>query len=374
MSDASYKHTVGIVRTLGRRGHCVTVLASGPDDLASRSRYCSSVEYVPDSADPRFAVAVARVLERNPQDLIIPVGYAATLRLAESRDQLPQFVRMETADLAQIQFAADKARVRQLAMELRVPAPKTLYPSGFEELQECAAQFGYPMLLKPRCEGPKGRVHCVRDANALRRASLGWVSNHANGNEMPMVQEFIPGYGCGFFALYQHGQCKRIFMHRRVREDTPDAGASSCAESFYSERLKELGMKMLTALEWHGVAMVEFRYDERDRDFKLLEINPKFWGSLDLALAAGVDFPSYLCAIATGEDLTYSEDYQRNLRFQWFFSGDLQHMARRPSSAAHVLVDCLNPRVKSNVWLGDLGPNVQEARLAAKALWRRVRK
>jgi len=133
-------------------------------------------------------------------------------------------------------------------------------------------------------------------------------------------------------------------------------------------------MRLLDALQWHGVAMVEFRYDERDKDYKLLEINPKFWGSLDLALAAGVDFPSYLCQMARGATLAYSEEYQRNLAYHWPFSGEIKHVMRRPSSAGRVLADCLNPRVRSNIWPSDCGPNLQEVFSMWESLWNRIRK
>ena len=119
---------------------------------------------------------------------------------------------------------------------------------------------------------------------------------------------------------------------------------------------------MLDALQWHGVAMVEFRRDSRDGDYKLIEVNPKFWGSLDLALAADADFPGDLCRMALGEDLPFTDVYQRNLRFQWPLSthGDLFHLWMRPASFINVMGDLLNPRVKSNVSWTDPGPNFQE--------------
>ena len=118
--------------------------------------------------------------------------------------------------------------------------------------------------------------------------------------------------------------------------------------------------------------MVEFRYDVRDNNYKLLEINPKFWGSLDLALAAGVDFPLGLLQMARGGQLDYSEDYRRELRYHWPLSGEVQHVIQRPSSLMPVLLDLLNPRVRSNIWLSDPRPNVQEAVSLFHSSWRRV--
>ncbi len=189
-----------------------------------------------------------------------------------------------------------------------------------------------------------------------------------------MIQEFIPGFGCGFFAVYQDGTCKQTFMHRRIREVPPSGGVSCCAESYYDQRLMEYGKRLLDRLEWHGVAMVEFRYDERDQDYKLMEVNPKFWGSLDLALEAGVEFPYYLCQMARGRQLEYSEDYNRHLRYHWLLN-DLQHVLMRPASFGAVVADSLRPSVKSNISWADLRPNLLEpfTRVAnlSRRLWRK---
>jgi hypothetical protein len=129
---------------------------------------------------------------------------------------------------------------------------------------------------------------------------------------------------------------------------------------------------MLDALNWHGVAMVEFRRDDRDGEYKLMEVNPKFWGSLDLALAAGADFPGDLCHMALGRALPFTDHYRRGLRFHWPLSGqgDLFHLWTRPQSFFAVALDCLNPRVKSNVWLGDFGPNLSEMGTLAARVFR----
>lgn len=84
-------------------------------------------------------------------------------------------------------------------------------------------------------------------------------------------------------------------MHRRIREVPP----SSAAESTYNSELLKLGRKILELLNWHGVAMVEFRRDSATGEFKLIEINPKFWGTLDLAIAAEIDFPHLAVQMAT---------------------------------------------------------------------------
>jgi hypothetical protein len=106
-----------------------------------------------------------------------------------------------------------------------------------------------------------------------------------------------------------------------------------------------------------------------------MEINPKFWGSVDLPLAAGADFPGDLCRMALGATLSFTDSYARNLRFQWPLSGhgDLFHLWTRPQSFSEVALDFLNPGVKSNVWLGDFAPNFLELQGLAAQLLRKGR-
>ncbi len=96
----------------------------------------------------------------------------------------------------------------------------------------------------------------------------------------------------------------------------------------YDETLKEYGLRILSALQWHGVAMVEFKHQQSPDRLVLMEINPKFWGSVELALEAGVDFASDLVRVFRGQPLDYSECYDRQLHFYWPLDGNIVHLVR----------------------------------------------
>lgn len=373
VTDGDYKHTLGIVRSLGRQGHTVSVLARAPRELAACSRFCATVELVPFLKAENFADVVLKVLARTQYDLFMPVGYLSTLLAAGSRDEILSLTRLEIAEAAKIELAADKKQVAELALKLGLNVPSAVHPASLEEARDLAGTLDYPLVLKPPRESlPKG-VRIVTSQNefmpSFESLRTTW---RAYTRELPMIQTFIPGCGCGFFALYQHGVCKRVFMHRRIREYPSGGGASCCAESFYDPRLKEAGIALLNAMNWHGVAMVEFRYDATEQKYTLLEVNPKFWGSLDLALAAGADFPRYLCEMACGEALSYAEDYRYPLRFHWPLSGEIQHLFERPAAFGSIAADLLNPHVASNLRLNDLGPNTREFFSLLGSLRRRV--
>jgi len=362
ITDGSYKHTLSIVRALGQKGVNVEVTALLRNAISFFSKFCHQRIVCP-SLDNRedYIVFLKSILRKNKHDLLIPVGFKTTQLISKNKEELMKYVNLEVADFEKVKIALSKRKTSKLAQKVDVPYPKTFYPKFSEEIEKLSKFFEYPIVIKGLEEAGKNVVAYVRSRRELIvKYKKVCEENQLNESNLPMLQEYIKGGGYGFFALYQQGKCKRIFMHKRIREYLPSGGYSTCAESFYDLRLKEYGMRLLDALKWHGVAMVEFKKDERDGEYKLMEINPKFWGSLDLALAAGVNFPYYLCEMAMGKELNYSEEYNRNIRFHWPFSGDIQHIIKKPSSFPKFFVDCVNPKVKSNIWLEDLKPNVLE--------------
>lgn len=361
VTDEHYKHSLGMIRHLGRQGVLVSVVAGSKGSLACRSRFCREVILAQDSRPETLVATILKAVRERHFDLIIPVSYSMTLALAQRKDELLPYTRLEVAPEQCVAKAADKLQMTVLSQRLGVPAPWTVSCS---ESNELAPGLRFPVIVKPKRETP-GRppIRYARSGAELRVILEETSSSAGNGALADLIiQEYIPGRGCGLFATYQRGVCKRVFMHRRIREYPASGGVSSCAESFYDSKLAVHGQRLLDELNWHGVAMVEFRRDSRDGEYKLMEINPKFWGSLDLALAAGADFPGDLCKMALGQTLIFSDHYERNLRFHWPFSGqgELFHLWTRPQSIFAVAFDHLNPRVKSNVWLDDFKPHVHE--------------
>lgn len=369
VTDEHYKHTLGVVRQLGSANVRVHLMAHSPGALACASRFCTRIVNVPEPGLDAMLDAILREIKVHQYDLLLPVGYKTTLAIAHKRELFCPYVNLEITDCRKIEAAANKFRMARLSEQVGVPVPRSFAPASWAELQRISRELSGPYVIKPQKESPGRSVFYARDPVELLTIYQDNFSFDAGMDEPPILQEFIPGYGCGFFATYQNGACKRIFMHRRIREYPASGGVSTCAESFYHPKLEEFGRQVLDALSWHGVAMVEFRHDTRDNTFKLIEVNPKFWGSLELALAAGADFPGDLCAMALGQDLKFTGEYNRNLRFHWPFScfGELYHLKSRPGSFFDVTLDLLNPRVRSNVWLRDLAPNLQELRSLGEA-------
>jgi len=162
----------------------------------------------------------------------------------------------------------------------------------------------------------------------------------------PIVQEYIDGPEYGFFALYNKGKLKAKFQHRRTLSFSYQGGVSACRQAVRIKALDELGTKILGSLNWHGPAMVECKFDQKEKKFKLIEINPRFWGSLPLAIQAGVDFPYLDYLIARDGDCLQSLVYSDNVS-SFYEMGVLVHFFhlftnREPSYVAR-------PRLSSDI-------------------------
>ncbi len=157
--------------------------------------------------------------------------------------------------------------------------------------------------------------YCNNSAE-LEKTLAHFISRGATGI---IAQEYIVGSGCGFFGVYDNGKLVDYFMHRRIKEVPATGGPSAVAESFFNEKLFRYGNKLGEDLGWHGPIMAEFKYTEND--FKLIEINPKLWGSLDLTITAGVNVPEILTRIALGEETGPKSNYDQ-VRFRWVFPNE----------------------------------------------------
>jgi protein-tyrosine-phosphatase/predicted ATP-grasp superfamily ATP-dependent carboligase len=232
--------------------------------------------------------------------LVLPSTEASlvALRTLPAEDSLRRRAVMPS-DLA-IDTALDKHRTCELAGRLGVPIPASLLLRSFGDVH---SRLPPPTVLKPlrskvTIEGALVTLAPVvaTDDRKREKALASWLPH------TPVLEQtWVPGCGVGVELLYEHGRKVWHFAHRRLHEMPLSGGASSYRCSLEPpRRLLDAAESLLTALDWHGVAMVEFRV-ERDGSFWLMEINPRLWGSLALAIDVGVDFPRGLLSLAQGK-------------------------------------------------------------------------
>ena len=331
VTDAQRRKSLAVVRSLGRKGIQVTAGEEFKSALASYSKYCHRAVVYPSPTETpgRFIEWLIEHLKRHTYTAIFPTNEQTLTPIAQHLAEISQYATVPIADYDTYMKARDKSVTLKIAAEHGIPCPKTDVAQTLDEAKQIAKQVGYPLVIKPReGTGSSGVTYVASE----RDFDASYVKVHKT-YPYPLIQEYIPpgGGAYGVCALFDaQSQPKAVFVHRRLREYPVSGGPSTLRESVHHPKLVELGIQMLKALNWYGVAMVEWKVDPRDGEPKLMEVNPKFWGSIELAIYSGVDFPYLLYQMAVEGDVPPVFEYKDGIQCRWLL-GELLHFIYNPN-------------------------------------------
>jgi predicted ATP-grasp superfamily ATP-dependent carboligase len=349
ITDSEQHAALAATRSLGRAGYEVYICSSQRLTLAGLSRYPSGRYTVPDplGRPVEYADAVRALCESLAIDVLLPMTDQSLLALLPVRDRIAS--RIPWPPLASVEQAADKRGVMELARQLgiAVPAQRVLESRAAVASYDTAA-LPFPVVVKPSRSlhiGERFEVSHAANADELRQRLA-----RLTAPAFPvLVQERIIGPGSGVFLLRWDGKTIAHFAHRRLRENPPSGGASTFCESIVPDpQLLRLSEAVLDQLDWQGVAMLEYKFDAKSGTPYLMEINGRFWGSLQLAIDSGVDFPRRLVDLAMGNPPGPRPWYRAGVRLRSLLR-DLDHVvarARHSTADLHLPPDAL-PRGKA---------------------------
>jgi predicted ATP-grasp superfamily ATP-dependent carboligase len=363
VTDADALHSLCIVRSLGAKGMKVSLGSLRRIfSLSFYSKFCRErIIYPSPGHAPEFVDFMVDLVKRKNFDIFLPVRSTVTPLIAEHAEKFKPFVNFLLPSAESMRVANNKELTFRFAEKIGIPVPKTVYPQTFSDIEKAAKDFRYPVVTKMAFgSGSRGLAYLNSKDDLLKFAERNLKGESELAKNRWIVQEYIQGPGCGFFSIFDRGEPKAIFMHRRIREYPVTGGPSVLAASYYHPRLKELGLKLLRALNWNSVAMVEFKLDVKDNEFKLMEVNPRFWGSLNLPVACGVDFPYYYCLLSMKRDFKPVFKYREGIKFRWLFPGDFMHLLANYGLCKDFYTDFFDPLVKYDISLSDIKPNLLE--------------
>ena len=298
--DGDTPAALACLRSLARAGLVVDVAAPVARPLAGSSRYRDGVHRYPDpKADPEsFLEAVSRIAGERGIRYLQPVTDDTMEPLVEGRKRLPDGVILAAPSPESYALLSDKGRTAALAERLEIPVPQGRVAKDLEELRAASETLGFPLVLKPfrsvaALEGDLRTSLFVR--YAVRPEDLESTAEPLLRYGPVVAQEYVQGAGVGVEVLVDRGETVYVFQHKRLHEWPLTGGGSSLRESVpVDPMLADEAARLLKAADFHGVAMVEFKVDGKKGTHHLIEVNPRFWGSLPLGLAAGADFPRML--------------------------------------------------------------------------------
>ena len=348
ITDGNERAALAAARSLIRAGHDVHVASSHRFAIAAVSRNVHAHRLASDPfADPRaHAAALGAIARAEGIDVLLPMTDQTVEAVLEHRASFPGTTAIPLPDLATYRAASDKQYLEELAAACGFSVPETrvlpTWRGPDEALPE--AEF-FPAVVKPHrsvvSDGIGRRkltVTPVADAAACRAAL-----ERLPPSAFPvLLQRHVTGAGEGFFALRWQGRVVAMFAHRRLREKPLTGGVSVYRESIpLDERLALPGRRLLDALNWTGVAMIECKRDPATGRQYVMEMNGRFWGSLQLAIDAGVDFPTLLVRCVAGDAPAVCPPYRAGVRSRWFW-GDVDHLYLRIRSGGPRLAPFLD--------------------------------
>ncbi|RYY02701.1 MAG: ATP-dependent carboxylate-amine ligase [Gammaproteobacteria bacterium] len=327
--DAGQRSALAVTRSLGKLENIrVTTADYTSQALAGCSRFSQQYLVSPNPInDPKDYLSwIENLTSETEFALVLPVTEVTSQLLLMNSAQLPK-MRLAFTSYENVMQIADKGNLVNLAMQLGISVPKSEWFKNSGDLNP--NNIRYPAVIKP-C------LSKIYTENGWIATTVKIIQNEADLTRVLnsegylktspfMIQEFIPGHGAGIFCLFRDGKPEVFFAHQRLREKPPQGGISVLSESATPRPvLQEAAEKLLSGANWHGVAMVEFRIGEDGTSY-LMEVNTRFWGSLQLSIDAGVDFPALLVSNELNLGLVAPSTYKVGQRLRWLL-GDLDSL------------------------------------------------
>lgn len=314
-------------RSLGKRNIRVISADNYYPSMTFFSKYSSAyfVYPPPFAKEKEFVAEIIKQIRKFDIEVILPI-HEEIFVFSKYLSVFKKLCKIEIPPLEKLLLAHDKVRLLRYASSLGIPIPRTFYVKDLKDLKSIAQQLGFPAVIKPRKGRAAQGVRYVHSSEELFREYTRLVKEYKlDEEELPFIQEYIKGQGFGVSVLMKDGVLKASFTHKRLREFPITGGPSTLRESTRMDTIERYAWELMSSLKWTGVAMVEFKIREKDGKPFLLEVNPRFWGSLNLAVSAGVDFPYMLYKMSKEGDIDKQDlnSYKLGVKSRWLY-GDFR--------------------------------------------------
>jgi len=279
---------------IANAGHTVFVCDSSALSMARVSRSVRGFFRVPPFQEEpdNYVDALGTIVRRNDIQVLMPMHEDA-LTVQERRACLPVGLIVAAPSCEGLMLGLDKHRIIALATNAGVDAPATAAPESIEGAKKVIHASQFPLIIKTRHgNGGKGVAVARTPADAVR-LYLAFVDRFKLGHgHFPLLQEFVSGELCGAAFFSVAGDMKACFAERYLRCKDNGFGTSVLREPVEDDaRIKEATQRMCKALGWSGVGHFDYLFCRETGRLALIEMNPRFWGALNLSIINGFNFP-----------------------------------------------------------------------------------
>ena len=314
-----------VTRCLAKHGIRVTCASDFPLAACFFSRYCTDHFTYPSpwKHPDQFVQKIIDEIEKRDIEVLMPVHHEGFI-LAKYKDTLDRHVLFPYPAYSKIDAVSDKARLIEIAAKAGVRIPKTITPRAIDQLEEAKSSLRFPVRIKLRRGHGGIGMSLVKEESDLIPAYQKTLHkfNISLQEEYPIIQEHIEGKEMYVGMLFNHGKLKAKFGHFKIRTYPAGHGSGTLSIQLEDPRATKTLHKLAKSLNWHGIISGSIIIEENTGTPYIIDINPRFWGPLFLAIISGVEFPYLLYQMAKSGDIKPASQYTKGLQARWLH-GDL---------------------------------------------------
>jgi predicted ATP-grasp superfamily ATP-dependent carboligase len=296
VTDGENRSALAVCRSLSARGHRVVVVARSPRCLSGRSRAvartCTGPHPGKDGAG--FAGLMRALALEERADLVVPISDHALIALDQYREQLAGIAPVALAGHEAVRGVVDKRRNLDLAARLGLPVPREFRLESRRQVDDMVQYLGWPIVLKRPGVSHDASSHELRFRVlfARDRASLDrYLDLHCADGRFPLFQEYADGIAVNVVCFAVKGEVVAAHQYRSLRTYS---GSGVLRQVIDAEAdLAAHARRILGALAWDGVAHVGFFVNREANRAWYMEVNGRFWASVQGSVDAGWDFPAW---------------------------------------------------------------------------------
>lgn len=297
-----------ILKSLHQKGLKVWAADTSKRNICSMSKFCTGSFTYPDpftEEDAFIQVLKDKVAELRPR-VLMPT-HDESVVIMRHRDEFPVDLIIPYEGEEKLLLLANKAKSTEIARKAGVPVPEV-----YKSIDEVKS---YPVVFKTVIGNSAKGVFFPKDREELVKL----MDKHKE--EETLLEEWIGGTDYSVDCVRWDGFCKTSVYHALVTK-TDGGGTTTQREIVYMPQLEAAALKLMDAVDFHGVCGLDFRYDAENNKIAYIETNARFTGGLATPVAAGFDIPWIVYKLATEGKYTEPINVRIGTRTKWIL-GDI---------------------------------------------------
>lgn len=302
---------LGVIRSLAKDKRIKIIGVGKKDSIGSGSKYLSEKYLYENKDEQRIIDILSQISNKYQKIIVFPTGSDYWVRiLSKYKDK---FVNFENTFDKNIDKVMKKPFQHKIAKELEIPVPKSMNVDNLSQLETVQKELKSPYLVKPSSRNTDDEPFRIKEINSYKKL-YSILSKHLSNGHTFMVSEIIPGNDSSLYTYGSYawkGEVYAQFFGRKLTQMPSNYGVIGTGESLNQiPEIENYGKRILDYLNFSGISQIEFKYDARDKEYKLIEINPRSWMWEYLSTKVGINL-----SLAK----YYNEAFKNKIEFETYY-------------------------------------------------------